>query len=135
MIFCSIFLTSCAQSSNRNKAKKYFSKIEIEQDFNELTNTIETKIPSPFYNCLKEKYDSVKQHIQTNIPDSASLSNLYKLFYPLVQVLNDAHFSLYLPDNYFANTTKYLPVKIIIIGDKIFVKENLSNEKKHPKRE
>lgn len=129
MIFCSIFLTSCAQSSNRNKVKKYFSKKEIEQDFNELTNTIETKIPSPFYNCLKGKYDSVKQHIQTNIPDSASLSNLYKLFYPLVQVLNDAHFSLYLPDNYFANTTKYFPFKIIIIGDKIFVKENLSNEK------
>lgn len=129
LINCAVFLTNCGQVRSDNLSKKIFLRNEIEQDFNEITNIIETKVPSPFYNCPKEKYDSVKQHIQANIPNSAGLSDLYKLFYPLVQTLNDAHFSLHFPDNYFANTTKYFPFKIIIPRDKIFVKENLSDEK------
>lgn len=123
-------MIGCRQAIYQGNTKKYFSKKEIEEDFNDLTNTIETKVPYPFYNCPKEQYDSIKQYTLTHLPDSASLNGLYKVFYPLVQTLNDAHFSLHLPDNYFSETTRYFPFKVLIAGNRLFVKENLSNEKK-----
>ncbi len=129
-VFCTTFFMCCGQVEDRDSSKKDFSKKEIEEDFNELTNIIETKVPSPFYYSSREKYDSVKKYLKKHIPDSASLNDIYKTLYTLVQTLNDAHFSLYLPDNYFSERIQYFPFKVLIVGNKLFVKENCSSEKR-----
>lgn len=121
-----ICFTDCNERSNGNTANKFFTKEEIKSDFAQLTKIIETNVPAPFYNCSKAKYDSIKNSISLNIPDSASLKEVYRKFYPLVQIINDAHFSLHLPEGYFSDSTSYFPFKVIIQGDKIFIKENLS---------
>lgn len=123
-----ICFAGCRQRSNSNDVNRFLTKEEIESDFIQLTKIIETKVPAPFYNCSRAKYDSVKKSISFSIPDSAKLKEVYRRFYPLVQVLNDAHFSLHLPDGYFSDSTKYFPFKVVIQGYKIFVKDNLSTD-------
>lgn len=125
--FIVLGFASCGQArQGSDHLSGLLSKEEIERDFAQLTATIASDVPFPFYSCPKSKYDSVKENIRRNIPDSADAKTVFRLFYPLVQALNDAHFSLRLPDDHFPDSTAYFPFKVVIQGDRIFVKENLS---------
>lgn len=123
------FISSCGQKENNDRLK-HLSKEEIEKDFDQLTKIIETNVPTPFYSSSKSVYDSLKKAISIDIPNYSSVKEVYKLFYPLVQTLNDAHFSIHLPDDFFSDSSKYFPLKVIIQGNKLFIKENLSVDKR-----
>lgn len=89
-----------------------------------LLDKIEKGVPFPFTNCKQEVYDSIKTVIEQRIQDNMPVNELYNLFYPLIQSLQDAHFAIY-PDNN-PDTVLYFPYKVIIQQDKIYVNESLT---------
>ncbi|AHF17256.1 hypothetical protein NIASO_04685 [Niabella soli DSM 19437] len=125
-LFFTINFAACGQPPKNAANNRYLSRGEIESDFAQLTKIIETNVPVPFYNCSRAVYDSVKKGIASAIPGSAGVQDVYRIFYPLIQILNDAHFSIHLPNDFFSDTMRYFPFKVIIQGNKLFVKENLS---------
>ena len=90
--------TSCGSTLQQNK-DGILSLSQVNKDFKALTIHIEKDVPHPYYACPKNNYDSVKRIVMSKLHDSMSVFELYKTIYPLVQILNDAHFSIHLPDN------------------------------------
>lgn len=119
--------TSCGSTLRQNK-DVILSLSQVNEDFKALTLHIAKDVPHPFYTCPKNKYDSVKKIVANKLHDSMSVSELFRTIYPLVQILNDAHFSIHLPDNFKEpDGTLYFPFKIILKNNQLFVFKNLSS--------
>mgnify|MGYP001270396931 CR=1 FL=1 len=102
---------------------------EVREDFYQLTEKIEKEVPNAFYNCDKSDYELVKQKAYNQLTDGMTTQSLYRVLYPLVQYLNDAHFSVHLPDD-IMNDSKisYFPIKVLIHNDRLYALEDLSSE-------
>lgn len=127
-MFITIITTfSCDSTLHRNE-NNILTLSQVEKDFKALTGHIERDVPYPYYSCPKKSYDSVKRIIAATLHDSMSVSEIYKTFYPLVQILNDAHFSIHLPVNYEEpDNILYFPLRIILKNNRLYVRKNLSN--------
>lgn len=105
----------------------YLSPEQVREDFLQLTDKIESEVPNAFYYCYRSDYDLVKNTILSQIKDNMTSQEVYQLFYPLTQVLNDAHFSIYLSDEIVNKEVKsYFPLRVVIHQDKIYLKEDLT---------
>lgn len=121
------FLISCKSNIQQNE-KGILSLSQVKEDFKALTEHIKKEVPHPYYGCPQESYDSVKRIVAGELKDSMSISDVYRIFYPLVQILNDAHFSIHLSDNYKdPDGTLYFPFKVIINNNQLFIDKNLSS--------
>jgi hypothetical protein len=127
-VFFLSFNISCSSNAYQDK-NKVLSLEEVNQDFKVLTKDIEKDVPHPYYACSPKAYDSVKNMVANSLHDSMSVLELYRAIYPLVQILNDAHFSIHLPDNFEETDILYFPFKVCITNNQLFVKENLSDNK------
>ena len=126
-LFIAILCISCKSAIQQN-GNGILSLSQVNEDFKSLTDHIEKDVPHPYYSCPQETYDSVKRIVAGRLKDSMSVSDVYKAFYPLVQILNDAHFSIHLSDNYkYPDGTLYFPFKVIINKNQLFIDENLSS--------
>lgn len=99
----------------------------LQEDFSELVQHIETGAPEPFYRCSRAAYNALKDSVYRGLKEGMTVQEAFRAFYPLVQVLNDAHFAIYLPDSLIDKEVKgYLPVRVLLDGDRIYVLEDLS---------
>ena len=100
------------------------------EDFDSLTEHIEKKVPHPFYASSQSAYDSVKNAVLKKLNSNMSVIQFYRTVYPLIQILNDAHFSIYLNDNSnkSADSVLYFPFKVLIDSNRLFIRKNLSHE-------
>lgn len=131
-----ILFVFCSQRQPAEKTPHRLSLEQVHEDFSEMTKKIEQNIPEPYYHCSKERYDSVKSSIYNTLRDGMTIHETYRAFYPLVQHLNDAHFSIHLPDQLIMNENiSYFPLRIIIEQDKLYVLEDLSTFKQIGKGE
>jgi C-terminal processing protease CtpA/Prc len=127
LLFIVIIFISCKSALPQNE-NDILSLSQVNEDFKALTDHIEKDVPHPYYSCPKETYDSVKRIVAATLKDSMSVSDVYRAFYPLVQVLNDAHFSIHLSHNYKDPVgTLYFPIEVIINNNQLFVDKNLSS--------
>jgi hypothetical protein len=126
LLLITIFNTSCG-SSLQNK-HDILSLSQVNEDFKALTTHIEKDVPHPYYTCPKNSYDSLKRIVMKKLHDSMSVFELYRTIYPLVQILNDSHFSILLPkSSNEPDTTLYFPFKVILKNNQLFVFKNLSS--------
>ncbi len=131
-----ILFVFCSQRQPAEKMLHKLSLKQVHEDFFEMTKKIEQNIPEPYYHCTKAGYDSVKSSIYNTLKDGMTIHETYRAFYPLVQFLNDAHFSIHLPDQLIINENiSYFPLRIIIEQDKLYVLEDLSTFKQIGKGE
>lgn len=127
LLLITIFNISCGSFLQQNK-HAFLSLSQVNEDFKALTMHIEKDVPHPYYTCPKNSYDSVKKIVANKLHDSMSVSELYRTIYPLVQILNDAHFSILLPkSSNEPDTTLYFPFKVILKNNQLFVFKNLSS--------
>lgn len=119
--------TSCGSTLQQNK-DGILSLSQVNEDFKALTMHIEKDVPHPYYTCPKNSYDSVKRIVMNKLRDSMSVFELYRIIYPLVQILNDSHFSILLPkSSNEPDTTLYFPFKVILKNNQLVVFKNLSS--------
>ncbi len=122
-----ILFTSCKFSFEQVPVE-ILSPAQVKEDFAAFTSHIEKEVPHPYYSCPKNKYDSVKNIVASALADSMTVVQEYRAFYPLVQILNDAHFSIHLPDSFTAvDSNLYFPLKVILKDNQLFVLKNLSS--------
>ena len=118
LLLITIFNASCG-SSLQNK-HDILSLSQVNEDFKALTMHIEKDVPHPYYTCPKNSYDSVKRIVMKKLHDSMSVFELYRTIYPLVQILNDSHFSILLPKiSNEPDTTLYFPFKVILKNNQL----------------
>ncbi len=116
--------------SNRKVVNEYLSFEEVRDDFLELTGKIETGVPDAFYYTPKAEYESIKKTVSNQLREGMTTRELFQVFYPLVQCLNDAHFSIHLPDKLMEpNNTSCFPIRVIIHENRLYVLDDLSVEK------
>lgn len=109
---------------------------QIREDFSELTEKIESGVPNAFYYCSKSDYHLIKNSVYNQLEDNMTVQEFFRVLYPLVQFLNDAHFSIHLPDNITEDkNVSYFPVKVIISENRLYTQEDLSSVKQIEKGE
>lgn len=101
---------------------------EVREDFLQLTEKIESEVPNAFYYCYQSDYNLVKNSILSQLQTNMTSQEVYQLFYPLIQTLNDAHFSIHLPDAIIEKEVNtYFPLRVIINGQRIYCLQDLSD--------
>ena len=112
------------------------SKIPIElirADFHQVTSAIEQRTPNPFYMCGKASYDSMKLKIDKSLNKPLSPVQFYQKLSPLLTLLNDGHFQLFIGDGILKqlendNPKLYFPFSVFIDGNKIYTNKNMSSD-------
>lgn len=128
---CLLLANSCAQKeAQKSTTTLFLSKKQITEDFNLIIQKIEREVPYPFITADKTNYQIVKNHIENSIKERMSIRDVYRMFYPLIQSLHDAHFALY-PGN-VPDSILYFPYKITINNNCIYVNESLTPENPIP---
>lgn len=128
-------MLSCMGNSPQ-KVNPVLSLDEVREDFSQLTEKIEMEVPNAFYYYDRSDYELVKQRVYDQLKEGMTTEALFKVFYPLVQCLNDAHFAIHLPEE-IMNSSKisYFPIKVIIHNDRLYALEDLSAESQIKKGE
>jgi hypothetical protein len=109
---------------------KISSKL-INADFDKITKMIEQETPNAFYLCSKSSYDSLKAIIKVELNTSLSPIEFYKKVEPLISLLNDGHFQLFLGDSVVNslendNPFLYFPITVFVNGNRLYANVNLS---------
>lgn len=128
LLFISIIvLFSACKEGKKPETQQDVRKITVEAikaDFETLTKTIETKVPDPFIYTDKNRYDSIKLQISNSIQQDMTVDEVLRLFYPLVKVLNNINYALYLPDSLSTDSfVKYFPIHVLIDSGVVYVNE------------
>ncbi|MDO1502359.1 S41 family peptidase [Winogradskyella maritima] len=126
-----VFLMNC-QSQNNKKNIEY-SKIELEEDFNQMIDELENH---PQINTFISESDwkFLVNTQKTKLADGLSIENFYRICLPIVAKIGCGHTNLYNVD-YNASTKKslvYLPYRFVIEDNQLYVIENLSENKVIP---
>lgn len=125
--FLLVSIVACSFIKKEDPHHRDLSLEQVREDFFDLTQKIESGVPNPYYYCSKQDYDSVKTSVLNKLKDGMTIQETFRVFYPLIQCLNDAHFSIHLPDEIIENENiTYFPVRVIIDGDKLYALEDLS---------
>lgn len=132
LVIILLFFTSSLLVASFNKKSRtvHYNKLtlkQVQEDFYELTKKIETGVPEPFYHSSKSIYDSVKNSVYHGLKENITTEEVFRLFYPLIQCLNDAHFSLHLPES-TDEKISYFPLRIFIHENRLFVLEDFASE-------
>lgn len=115
----------------RNSVNDNLSLAEVRDDFLELITKIEAGVPNAFYYSAKSEYESIKKEVSSKLRDGMTVRELFQVFYPLIRCLNDAHFSIHLPDELMEeNNNSYFPLRVIIHENRLYVLEDLSTTKR-----
>ena len=126
LIFLVIFATSCQSQNTENKKK--FSHLELEQDFNQLVNELETH-PQINTFILKKDWISLIKRQSEKLKKASTIEEFYSICLPIVAKVGCGHTNLYNLE-YNAATKEalvYLPYKFIIEDNQLYVIENLSS--------
>lgn len=119
--------TACSTTKKGNPAAGILSLQQVQEDFFTLIHTIEAGVPRPYSDETKAVYDSVKIQVFNALKDGMTTRDVFRAFYPLVQSLHDAHFAIHLPDDIMEDTCiTFFPARVIIDGDRLYVREDLS---------
>lgn len=133
--YCLLFLICCLMISCVTRPQQKSNKIapeELREDFDTLTRHIEKDVPDPFYSSSKTAYDSVKREVMAALNGSMTAMQFYRTVYPLIQILNDAHFAFIPGENSSKESANhprlFFPFKVAIRNDQLFVLDNYSTD-------
>ena len=121
-----LFSVTCCQGQHDQDEIRY-SKIELEQDFNQMIKELETH---PQLNSFisESEWDLYVDKQKSKLIDGQSIEDFYRICLPIVAKVGCGHTNLYNLE-YNAATKKslvYLPFRFIIEHNQLFVIENLS---------
>lgn len=137
IIIVYLLLTSLCSFSKSifDKINSPIPKEELIADFDTLINTIETH-PGLFNYTTKNEWSTLKFQQRQKIDDSCSIIDFYRITAKLVAKIGCVHTWLTSTRfNFFANPLKpirYLPYKVIILNEKLYVTQNLSKNEEIP---
>ncbi len=110
-----------------NKYQTTFDKLQLQSDFNQLVNELETH-PAVNEFISKSEWNNLIKRQREKIQDRMMITEFNKICAPIVTKIGCGHTNLYNLE-YNADTKKYLvylPYKVEIIGDEVFITKNLS---------
>lgn len=101
---------------------------QLQQDFTQFTQLVEQDVPNAFYNCSRVDFERAKLSVFNQLKDGMTVTEAFRVFYPIAQLLNDAHFAVHLPDHFFENKNNtFFPIRVIIDDDRLFVVKDVSD--------
>lgn len=123
-------LWACSPAVKSDTADGILSFQQAQEDFFTLLHTIEAGVPHPYNEAAKTSYESAKIMAFNALKDGMTTQDVFRVFYPLVQSLHDAHFAVHLPDDIMEDEKiTFFPARVIIDGDRLYVREDLSTGK------
>lgn len=130
-VFFIIFLIVCLGcKENRKYAFETFSPSELRMDLKSVYNKLDTTHYNLYHLHQKADFDSVYQHIYDGINHPLNACEFYFQLLPLFNLLQDSHSMLGFPFSFNKEFSKqggkFIPIKVFIINDKIFVSEIFS---------
>lgn len=131
-VIIALFIFSCNRPSTITADGKIPVDL-IKADFRQVTSAIEQQTPSPFYMCGKAAYDSMKIKIYKSLVKPLSPIQFYQKLSPLIALLNDEHFQLFIATSTLKqletdNPALYFPFSVFIDGNKMYTNKNLSSD-------
>lgn len=131
-ILLAAFFCSCQNRSIISAATKIPVKL-LAADFLQMTSAIEHETPTPFYMCDEALYKSTKFNICKSLNKPLTPIQFYQKISPLITLLNDGHFQLFISDEVKKqlenkNPTLYFPFTVFIDGNRIYSNKNMSTD-------
>jgi hypothetical protein len=99
-----------------------FSREELQQDFLQLRESLETIHPALYEFTSKESFDLLFDNQYELIKNKIPVEEFLKLLEPIIAAVGCGHTGLWLPNNYwYIAPKKYFPLKLKFIGKNVFV--------------
>ncbi|MCG3165516.1 MAG: hypothetical protein POELPBGB_01284 [Bacteroidia bacterium] len=131
---CSIFFLIAVCSGCQHSSKyrfQTFSTVELKSDLESLIGKLDTVHFNLYHLHSKARFDSVHQSVYNTINEPLNAAEFYFRLLPIFNLLHDSHTMLGFPFSYNKEFAKqgglFIPVKVFITGNKIYVSENLSS--------
>jgi hypothetical protein len=98
-----------------------FSKAELQEDYCQMKEALETYHPALYEFTSKEKFDILSEDQYKLINDGLSIEEYHKILEPPIAAVGCGHTGIWLPNNYwYVAPNKYFPLKLKFIGNKVF---------------
>ena len=98
-----------------------FSKLELQEDYIQMKEVLETNHPALYEFTGKGRFDMLFENQYKLINDELSIEEYHKILEPLIAAVGCGHTGLWLPNNYwYIAPNRYFPLKLKFIGNKVF---------------
>ncbi|PIE87860.1 MAG: hypothetical protein CSA04_04870, partial [Bacteroidetes bacterium] len=118
-----------AQSGDSAVVERYYPKIALREDLNTFVGSFRSVHPKPYWYTSAEEFDTTFRVFAANLPDSATVMEFYSLLLPFVNFIGDENTRVLFPRSlladYRAKGGTFFPMKVRIVENEVFVKENL----------
>jgi C-terminal processing protease CtpA/Prc len=119
------------------KTKKY-SIDELKQDLNYLVEQLEQNHPQLYRYISKEKFYGLIDLSMQSIDSELTVEEYFNMIAPIIESIKCSHTGIRLPENYqkgIHSSGNFLPLKLLLTGNKAFCISNYSNSEILPGNE
>lgn len=101
-----------------------FSASELQEDFQQMRQTIEKSHPALYEFTDIASFDRLYKQQYAKISQKLSLEEFYRLIVPIVNKVGCGHSNLWMPEGWLSQpSAKYFPLKLAFINNKAYVVE------------
>ncbi|UCH66578.1 MAG: hypothetical protein JSW63_05480, partial [Ignavibacterium sp.] len=98
-----------------------FSKKELQEDFLQMRNALETIHPALYDFTDKDTFDELFENKYNLIDSNLSIEEFHRILEPIIAAVGCGHTGIWLPNNYYyVAPQRYFPLKLKFINDKVY---------------